>query len=98
MHDAAPHGVQEPSLALCTPNMGEPVRTDALSAGEVACAPASVTLQKTPGGCNLKYTSSDVIQVSHSSTLLHGIQILFAVLLRSLAQPAFVEQLLCIHV
>ncbi len=24
----------------------------------------SVSLQKTPGGCNLKYTSSDVIQVS----------------------------------
>ena len=33
-------------------------------AGVVTCAQPSVSLQKTPGGCNLKYTSSDVIQVS----------------------------------
>ena len=54
-------------LGLQVPDMGKLLKTDAMSAGEVACMPASVTLQKTPGGCNLKYTSSDVIQVSHTS-------------------------------
>ena len=82
-HDAPLQGVQLPDLAHGNPNTGELVKTDALSAGEVACMPASVTLQKTPGGCNLKYTSSDVIQVSHSCRSLLDVHILPAALLRS---------------
>ena len=82
MHESPIQGVQEPDLAHHFSYMGELIETDALSAGEVACMPASVTLQKTPGGCNLKYTSSDVIQVSNSCKPLLNVQILFAVLLR----------------
>ena len=36
------------------------------AAGAVTCVQPSVSLQKTPGACNLKYTSSDVIQASFS--------------------------------
>ena len=51
-------------------------------AGVVTCAQPSVSLQKTPGGCNLKYTSSDVIKVRSPhvdlflvwTTSLHGLQ------------------------
>lgn len=34
-----------------------------LVTGEITCTQPSVTLTKTPGACNLKYTSPTVVQV-----------------------------------
>lgn len=43
-----------------------------LSSGIITCTQPSVTLTKTPGACNLKYTSPTVVQVlSHFSPATH---------------------------
>ena len=56
-------------FGLIWPDEVQPVtNTVRRSAGVVTCVQPLVSLQKTPGGCNLKYTSSDVIQVSAAHT------------------------------
>lgn len=60
VHASAPQG---PVFAL---EIAGSVCTEDPSSGVVTCAAPAVTLTKTPGACNLKYTSADVIQVLRS--------------------------------
>ena len=50
--------------------------TEDPSSGVVTCTAPSVELTKTPGACNLKYTSPDVIQVPDETLHQHLLQTL----------------------
>ncbi len=52
--------LQGPVFAL---EIAGSVCTEDPGSGVVTCTAPAVTLTKTPGACNLKYTSADVIQV-----------------------------------
>ena len=59
--------LQGPQFAL---EIAGSVCTEHPDSGVVTCMPPTVTLTKTAGGCNLKYTSSEVIQVGGCNGLI----------------------------